>query len=122
MIKEREREAMIKHTVKGLAILAAVLLLQPGCATVRIGQEPNESSIVVKDLVKTTKSWGWGALASIPASPAGDHNQTNQHTCRGTTGDAQSSGDKCRRAVERGTHGCHLRGKEVAAQSGRSHR
>ena len=57
MIKEHKREAMIKHTIKGLAILNAVLLLQPGCATVRIGQDSNESSIVVKDVVKTTKSW-----------------------------------------------------------------
>ena len=81
---------MIKDTIRGLAILAVIVLLQPSCATVRIGQEPNESSIVVKDLVKTSKSWDGELLLPYPQGqpeitirrisiPAGERLETHSH-------------------------------------------
>ena len=57
---------MIKETVRIGAIFSVILLLQPGCATVRIMQEANEASIVVKELVKTTKSWDGEFLRPYP--------------------------------------------------------
>ena len=48
---------MIKQTIRILAALTVILLLQPGCAMVRISPEANEASPVVKELVKTTQSW-----------------------------------------------------------------
>ena len=59
---------MIKQTIRILAALSVILLLQPGCAMVRISPEANEASPVVKELVKTTQSWD-GRL--LPAYPAG---------------------------------------------------
>ena len=56
---------MIKETVRIGAIFSVILLLQPGCATVRIMQEANEASIVVKELV-TTKSWDGEFLRPYP--------------------------------------------------------
>jgi len=48
---------MIKQTIRILATLSVILLLQPGCAMVRTSQEASEASTVVKELVKTTQSW-----------------------------------------------------------------
>jgi quercetin dioxygenase-like cupin family protein len=81
---------MIKDTIKLLAILSVILLLEPSCATVRIGPEPNESSRVVKDLVKTSKSWDGEILPPYPQGqpeitirrisiPAGKRLETHSH-------------------------------------------
>ena len=59
----------LKQSFRILAVLYAILLLQSGCATVRISPEADEASPVVKkELVKTTQSWD-GRL--LPAYPAG---------------------------------------------------
>ena len=59
---------MMKQTIRILAGLYVILLLQSGCATVRISPEANEASPVVKELIKTTQSWD-GKL--LPAYPQG---------------------------------------------------
>ena len=59
---------MKKKTIRILAALSVILLLQPGCTIVRISPEANEASPVVKELVKTTQSWD-GAF--LPAYPQG---------------------------------------------------
>jgi len=59
---------MIKQTIRILAVLSIIVLLQPGCAMVRISPDANEASPVVKELVKTTQSWN-GKL--LPAYPQG---------------------------------------------------
>lgn len=82
---------MIIETVRTSALLSSVVLLvQLGCARVRIGQEANESSIVVKELVKTTKSWDGKSLPQYPQGqpeitirrisiPAGERLETHSH-------------------------------------------
>lgn len=81
---------MVKKTIRILAILAVMLFLQPSCAIRPIGQEPNESSIVVKDLVKTSKSWDGESLPPYPQGqpeitirririPAGERLETHSH-------------------------------------------
>jgi len=81
---------MTKEVVRRWALLSSVLLFQLGCATVRIGQEANESSIVIKDLVKTTKSWDGESLPPYPQGqpeitirrisiPAGERLETHSH-------------------------------------------
>lgn len=78
------------YAIKLLAILFVILLFQPSCATVRIGEEPNESSIVVKELIKTTKSWDGEFLHPYPQGqpeitirrisiPAGARLETHSH-------------------------------------------
>ncbi|PIP05846.1 MAG: cupin domain-containing protein [Syntrophobacterales bacterium CG_4_8_14_3_um_filter_49_14] len=57
---------MIKQTIRIFAVLSVILLLQPGCGMVRISQEANEASIVVKELVKTTQSWDGKFLPAYP--------------------------------------------------------
>jgi len=57
---------MIKQTIRILAVLSVIFLLQPGCDMVRISQEANEASIVVKELVKTTQSWDGEFLPAYP--------------------------------------------------------
>jgi quercetin dioxygenase-like cupin family protein len=57
---------MIKKAVRIRASLSIVLLLQSGCATVQRTQEANGASIVVKELVKTTKSWDGQLLLAYP--------------------------------------------------------
>jgi quercetin dioxygenase-like cupin family protein len=57
---------MIKKAVRIRASLSIVLLLQSGCATVQRTQEANGASIVVKELVKTTKSWDGQSLLAYP--------------------------------------------------------
>jgi quercetin dioxygenase-like cupin family protein len=85
---------MIKETLRIFATLSVILLLHPGCATVRIRQEANEgseaASIVVKELVKTTKSWDGEPLLAYPQGqpevtilrisiPAGARLETHSH-------------------------------------------
>jgi hypothetical protein len=57
---------MIKQTIRILAALTVILLLQPGCAMVQISPEANEASPVVKELVKTTQSWDGEFLPAYP--------------------------------------------------------
>jgi quercetin dioxygenase-like cupin family protein len=82
---------MIKETVRILASLSVILLLQPSCATVRIRQEANEASIAVTELVKTTKSWDGEILPPYPQGqpeitirritiPAGARLDTHSHS------------------------------------------
>jgi hypothetical protein len=81
---------MIKETIRIFSTLSVILLLQPSCAPVRIGQEANEASIVVKELVKTTKSWDGEFLLPYPQGqpeitirrisiPAGARLETHSH-------------------------------------------
>ena len=59
---------MMKQTIRILAVLSVILLLQPGCSAVRNSQGTSETSIVVKELSKTSQSWN-GEL--LPAYPQG---------------------------------------------------
>jgi quercetin dioxygenase-like cupin family protein len=81
---------MIKQTIRILAALSVILLLQPGCAMVRISPEANEASPVVKELVKTTQSWDGEFLPAYPQGqpeitilrisiPAGTQLDTHSH-------------------------------------------
>ena len=81
---------MIKQTIRILAALSVILLLQPGCATVRISSEANEASPVVKELVKTTHNWNGELLPAYPQGqpeitilririPAGTRLDTHSH-------------------------------------------
>jgi len=81
---------MIKQTIRILAALSVILLLQPGCAMVRISPEANEASPVVKELVKTTQSWDGEVLPAYPQGqpeitilrisiPAGTQLHTHSH-------------------------------------------
>jgi len=82
---------MIKESVRIWASLSVILLLQPSCAIVRIRQEANDASIVVKELVKTTKSWEGEILPPYPQGqpeitirrisiPAGARLDTHSHS------------------------------------------
>src|SRR5689334_6015129 len=88
-ITNARETGMIKNTVRVLSVLS-VIVLQPSCATVRIGQESNESSIVVKDLIKTSQSWDGKLLVPYPQGqpeitirrisiPAGERLETHSH-------------------------------------------
>lgn len=81
---------MIKQTIRILAALTVILLLQPGCAMVRISPEADEASPVVKELVKTTQSWDGKVLPAYPQGqpeitilrisiPAGTQLDTHRH-------------------------------------------
>ena len=81
---------MIKQTIRILAALSVILLLQSGCAMVRISPEANEASPVVKELVKTTQSWDGEFLPAYPQGqpeitilrisiPAGTRLDTHSH-------------------------------------------
>jgi quercetin dioxygenase-like cupin family protein len=59
---------MIKQTIRILAVLSVILLLQPGCSMVRNSQGTSETSVVAKELAKSTQSWNG---ASLPAYPSG---------------------------------------------------
>lgn len=90
---KREDSSMLKETLQIFATLSVVLLLQPGCATVRIRQEANEASqasIVIKEIAKTTKSWDGESLLAYPQGqpeitilrisiPAGARLDTHSH-------------------------------------------
>lgn len=58
----------MKQTTRILAVLSVLLLLQPGCTTVRSRPEANQDTITSQDLVKATQSWDG---ASLPAYPSG---------------------------------------------------
>ena len=49
-------------------VLSVLLFLQPGCSSVRVGGEGSGASPVVKELVKSSRSWD-GEL--LPAYPQG---------------------------------------------------
>ncbi len=57
---------MIKDVIKIYSIFSLTLFLPPSCARVPINHEAKEASIVVKDLVKTTKSWDEEFLLEYP--------------------------------------------------------
>lgn len=64
----REDNFMLKQTIRILAVLSAILLLQSCHAMVQISPEAKDASPSVKELVKTTRSWD-GKL--LPAYPQG---------------------------------------------------
>jgi quercetin dioxygenase-like cupin family protein len=81
---------MIKDVIKIYTILSLTVFLPPGCATVPISHEANEASIVLKELVKTTKSWDGEYLRPYPRGrpevtirririPAGARLDTHSH-------------------------------------------
>jgi quercetin dioxygenase-like cupin family protein len=81
---------MIKQTIKIFAALCAILLLQPSCAAVRMDQHASEAAVVVKELIKTTKSWDGQFLLPYPRGqpeitirrisiPAGARLDTHSH-------------------------------------------
>ncbi len=87
---KREGNPMMKQTIRILAVLSVILLLQPGCAMVRISPEANEASPVVKELVKTAQSWDGEVLPAFPQGqpeitllrisiPAGARLHTHSH-------------------------------------------
>lgn len=59
---------MTKPILGILTAFAAVLVLQPGCATNRCVHERDGGAIVARELVKSTRSWD-GEL--LPAYPSG---------------------------------------------------
>ena len=67
-----------------------ILLLQLGCSTIRIRQEDNGATLVVNELVKSTRSWDAELLPSYPQGqpeitilrisiPAGAQLNTHSH-------------------------------------------
>ncbi len=81
---------MIRKTIRILAVLSVILLLQPGCAMVQISPGANEASPVVKELVKSTHSWNGDVLPAYPQGqpeitilrisvPAGAQLDTHSH-------------------------------------------
>jgi quercetin dioxygenase-like cupin family protein len=89
-LNKREGDPMMKQAVRTLASLSVILLLQSGCATVRTSQEASEAPAVVKELVKTTKSWDGKVLPAYPQGkpeitilririPAGARLETHSH-------------------------------------------
>ena len=81
---------MMRQTLRILATFSVILLLQPGCAIVRTSQEPGEASTIVKELVKTTRSWDGKVLPPYPQGqpevtilrisiPAGTRLDTHSH-------------------------------------------
>jgi quercetin dioxygenase-like cupin family protein len=81
---------MSKQTFRILAALSVILLLQPGCATVRISPEAREGSPIVNELIKTTQSWNGVFLPAYQQGqpeitilritiPAGTRLETHRH-------------------------------------------
>jgi quercetin dioxygenase-like cupin family protein len=73
------------------AVFSLLLLLQPGCATARRGDGGNGGSIVVNELVKTSRSWDGKLLIPYPQGqpeisirrviiPAGTRLETHSHS------------------------------------------
>lgn len=60
---------MKKQTIRIVTGLFCIVMLQTGCGMARVSPKVSESSLVVKELVKTTRSWD-GML--LPAYPQGD--------------------------------------------------
>jgi quercetin dioxygenase-like cupin family protein len=81
---------MIKRTIQIFVALSVIFLLQSGCAMVQISPEANQAPPVVKELVKTTKSWDGELLPAYPhgqpqitilriSIPAGTQLHTHNH-------------------------------------------
>jgi quercetin dioxygenase-like cupin family protein len=81
---------MIQQTIRIVTALCVILLLQTGCAMVRISPEANEALPVVKELVKTNQSWDGTFLPAYPQGqpeitilqisiPAGTRLDTHSH-------------------------------------------
>jgi quercetin dioxygenase-like cupin family protein len=81
---------MTRMTIRILATLSVILLLQPGCAMVQTSSEANKASPVVKELVKTSQSWNGEFLPAYPEGqpeitilrisiPAGTQLDTHSH-------------------------------------------
>ena len=65
-LTREKANSMTKQTIRILATFFVILLFQSGCAMVRTSQETNEATTVVKELVKTTRSWDGKALPAYP--------------------------------------------------------
>jgi quercetin dioxygenase-like cupin family protein len=63
---QRASNSAIIQTTGVLAALSVVLLLQSGCSTIRTSPEAGEASPVVKELIKSTKSWDGEFLIAYP--------------------------------------------------------
>ena len=81
---------MMKQAIGILATLSVIVLLQPGCAKVRIRPQANKTSIFVQELVKTNRSWDGELLRAYPPGqpqvtirritiPAGARLETHSH-------------------------------------------
>ena len=57
---------MIKQPIRIYTILIVILLLQSGCTSVQTCKETQETSTIVRELVKTTQSWDGKVLPSYP--------------------------------------------------------
>jgi quercetin dioxygenase-like cupin family protein len=54
---KKEGDLMTKHSIRFLAALSIILFLQPGCSFFPIGPQAKDASPVVRQLIKTTRSW-----------------------------------------------------------------
>jgi len=81
---------MLKQTIRNLAVLFVIFLLQPGGTTAWSSPEAKEASPTVKELVKNTKSWNGKFLPAYPQGqpeitilrisiPAGSQLETHSH-------------------------------------------
>ncbi len=81
---------MIKQTIRIFAAVSVILLLQSGCAMVRVSPEAKEATPIVKELIKTTQSWDGEVLPKYPQGqpevtilrisiPAGTQLHTHSH-------------------------------------------
>jgi quercetin dioxygenase-like cupin family protein len=64
---------MMKQTIRMLAVLSIIFLLQPGCSLVRNSLGASAETTVVKELAKTSQSWNG---ATLPAYPPGQPKMT----------------------------------------------
>jgi quercetin dioxygenase-like cupin family protein len=89
-ITKKENHSMMKQTIRIIAVLYVILLLQSGCTTIRFSPEANERSPVTKELIKTTQSWDGKLLPGYPQGqpeitilrisiPAGARLHTHHH-------------------------------------------
>ena len=56
----------MRQSIRILAILSIILLLQSGCAMVPTSKETKETSTVVRELIKTSQSWDGKVLPAYP--------------------------------------------------------
>jgi quercetin dioxygenase-like cupin family protein len=86
---------MTKQTIRIIAVLSFIFLLNSGCATAQVGSEADkakadERSPTVRQLVKSSQSWNDGALPAYPQGqpeitilrigiPAGARLETHSH-------------------------------------------
>ena len=81
---------MRSRTFQFLAALSIILFLQSGCAALRTSPEVREGAPVVKELIKTTRSWDGAVLPAYPQGqpeitilritiPAGTRLDTHRH-------------------------------------------